>query len=63
MSFINHDFLNNISIILGILVILALLYGDLPEPHKTLWLICMPLLLVVNFISLTWLSKKKELFK
>lgn len=63
MGIITHEYLNNASIILGILTLLVCLYGDIPEPHKSLWIIALPIMLVINYVCLQWLTKKKELFK
>jgi hypothetical protein len=60
MGLINHEFMNQTSLILGVLVLIACVYGDIPEPHRTLWLICMPILMLANYVSLIWLAKKKD---
>lgn len=60
-DFINNTFLNYANIILGIIVILICLYGDIPSPHNTIWLYCMPLLIFTNYVCLMWLTKRNNL--
>jgi hypothetical protein len=61
MGLINHEFMNQVSLILGILVLIACIFGDIPEPHRMVWIICMPFLMIVNYVSLIWLSQKKDM--
>lgn len=48
----NYTYISNVGIILGIIVIMTCLFGDIPNPHKFLILIIMPIIVIVNYYSL-----------
>jgi hypothetical protein len=58
MSIETYQYLNYASIILGLMVIILCLYGDVPQTYSSLLLWMMPVLIIVNYYSLNWLAKK-----
>jgi len=60
MSIGHHEYFNNVSVILGIIVLLLCLFADIPPPHNNLWLFAMPILLITNYLSLYWISDRKK---
>jgi hypothetical protein len=52
----NSEYLNDASIILGIIVIMACLFGKVPKPFSTMIMIIIPILIAANYISLVWLT-------
>ena len=56
----NHEYLSNASIVLGIIAIIACLYGDVPEPYRTVTIISIPMILLVNYCTLMELETYKK---
>jgi hypothetical protein len=55
MGEVNHTFLANASVILGVIVIIICLYiDDIPDRNIIMWSI--PAMLAVTYLSLFWLS-------
>ncbi len=59
----NHEYLNYASVILGIIVMILCLLGDVPKNYATCIFLMMPLLVTVNYISLVWLSDPTQNIK
>ena len=55
-----YMYLNYASIILGIIAMAACVFGDVPEPHRTLVLYMMPVMLIVNYLSLAEIESIKK---
>lgn len=52
----NSEYLNDVSIILGIIVIMACLFVEVPIQFSTMIMIVIPILIAANYISLVWLT-------
>ena len=55
----NHVYLSNASIVLGIIAILTCLLGDVPEPFSTITIVIIPMILIVNYYTLMELEYYK----
>lgn len=55
----NSEYLNDVSIVLGIIVVIACLFGDIPKQYSKLIIIIIPILISANYISLVWLTNPK----
>ena len=62
MSKVNHEFIHNASLILGVIVILVCLYdGGFPAKYKTITLFMIPAILITNYYCLIYLAERKKL--
>lgn len=52
MGLINYYYLSNASIVLGVIAIIMCLFSDIQEPLRTVIIISMPIILMVNHCSL-----------
>jgi len=56
----NHKYLSDASVILGIIAIIVCLFGDVLEPFRTVTIITMPIILIVNYYALMELEAHKH---
>lgn len=56
----NYEFLNEASIVLGIIVMVVCIFSDIPKPYKNLTLITMPMILIVNYYSLMEIQRHRK---
>ena len=56
----NHLYLTEASIVLGIIAVITCLFGDVPEPHRTVTIVSIPLILMVNYCTLMELENYKK---
>jgi hypothetical protein len=56
----HYAYMNDTSIILGIIGLLVCLYGDIPKPYGRLLVWTLPALVLFNYWTLNWLSEKRS---
>lgn len=55
----SYQFINDASIVLGIIVMITCVFSDIPDPYKTLTFITMPMILIVNYYSLMEIERRR----
>ena len=58
MAVIDNYFLNQVSVILGIIAMIACVYGNIPPAYAKVVLWSMPIMILTNYFALTWIPKK-----
>lgn len=51
----NYEYLNNVSIVLGVVAVLLCLTGNIPKEYSSMLIVVMPILLITNYVSLCYL--------
>jgi hypothetical protein len=54
------NILNQIVVVLGILVLAVCLFGDIPEPHKSLYIYVMPIIMVLHYLCVEEIEKSRH---
>jgi hypothetical protein len=56
MAKLSYEFVNQVSIILGIIVMILAWFSDFPPWSNVILLYLMPVLLYTNYVALIWLE-------
>lgn len=56
----NYQFISDASIVLGIIVMITIIFSDIPKPYGMLTLFTMPIIVGVTYCSLMAIQEKRK---
>jgi len=60
MAKLSYEFINQVSIVLGIIVMILALFNEFPPWSNVLLIYLMPVLLYTNYLALVWLENHEK---